>query len=177
MALPLESIVIPPPLEPICIDVGVICTLLFESLPIITVVPLTETKSVVPSLNFSELLFISTCSVPVLPIVVVEENLATPAPLSVTVNPVESTRINSSELSNIFTPLVGDITIASSVAPWAPPNVQVVPRSSAIVVSLSINFKLVASTTICSVANVPTVTFLVKNACSVNRPKPGVVPT
>ena len=71
VASPFASIVIPFETEPICIDVGVIVTLLSVSLPIVIVVPLMVTKSVVSSFNFNEVLVISTCSVPVSPIVVV----------------------------------------------------------------------------------------------------------
>ena len=90
--------------------------------------------------------------------------------LSVTKTPVLAS------LPNIVTPSPSIVTV-SDVSPWAPPIVQVVPLSSAIVVSLSINLKDVASTTICSVANVPTVTSLVRNALSVNKPNPPRVPT
>ena len=88
VALPSELKVIPPLSEPICIDVGVIWTLLFASLPIVTVVPLTVTKSVVWSFNFKELLVISTCSVPLFPILVVEANSPTPSPLWLIIKPL-----------------------------------------------------------------------------------------
>ena len=88
VALPLESIVIPPPVEPICIDVGVISTLLFESLPMVTVVPLILTKSVVSSFSFSDVSVISTCSVEVSPMVVVEANLPNTVLLSFSSKPL-----------------------------------------------------------------------------------------
>ena len=71
VALPSELNSIPPVLDPICIEVGVIVTLLSASFPIVTVVPDIVTRSLVSSFNFNELPVISTCSVEVLPTVVV----------------------------------------------------------------------------------------------------------
>ena len=74
-------------LDPICIEVGVIVTLLSASFPIVTVVPDIVTRSVVSSFNFNELPVISTCSVEVLPTVVVCPNFATSAEEETTLSP------------------------------------------------------------------------------------------
>ena len=65
----------------------------------------------------------------------------------------------------------------SAVVVWGPPNVKVPSLNSASTLLPFLNLILVPSTVMCSVANVPTVTSLVKNALSVNNPNPGLEPT
>ena len=82
----------------------------------------------VPSFIANPLVFNKRCSAPVLPIVVVPANLATPAPLCDIVKPLESTTAKLLESSKILTPSPGVILITSSVlvtdtsAPAAPPK-------------------------------------------------------
>ena len=152
VALPSELKVIPPPSEPICIDVGVIWTLLFESLPIVTVVPLTLTKSVVWSFSFKELLVISTCSVPLFPILVVEANSPTPPPLWLIIKPLA---LNTALL------LESLITLTSSVEAeiWALlvlPNVAPYELNLLTTVLESFMDRPVVSIKICSAADKPT---------------------
>ena len=99
---------------------------------------------------------------PALPITDVAPNIALTWLFSVMVTPSLSTTTLSFELSWIDTPPPGDNTITSSVAPWAPPIVHVVPLSSAIDVLPSLNIILVESILTWFEPEVPTTTLSVK---------------